>query len=196
MRSFRLLLLISLPVIGGGESFPAPGEMNRHSSMIADPSGADTSWSITLVSPDEPGDPLVVSGTVFRHDGTTPAAGVRMYLYHTDARGNYSEGNRGGNREPRIRGWLTTDQKGRYRVRTIKPGSYPGSHNPAHIHSKVMLPGGKEQWIEEFLFEDDPYISEKDRKKYAGRGEFSPVMKVIRGDTGILQCTRNIILDE
>ncbi len=185
MKTFPLLLLIFLP-----------GEMIRHSSMIVEASGADTSWSITLVSPTEPGVPLVVSGTVFHHDGTTPAAGVCLYLYHTDAQGNYSVGNSNGNREPRIRGWLTTDAHGRYSVRTIKPGSYPNSHNPAHIHSKVVYPGGKEKWIEEFLFDDDPFVSDKDRKKGSGRGEFSPVMKVQRGDDGVLRCTRNIILDE
>ena len=196
MRTFDLLLLVSLPLAGYGGSSGVSEGAGPCLSPSPELHGADTSWSITLVAPDEPGEPLVVSGTVFRHDGTTPAAGVRIYLYHTDARGNYSEGNRGGNREPRIRGWLTTDDHGRYSVRTIKPGSYPGSRNPAHIHSKVVHPGGREQWIEEFLFEDDPFVSEKEKMKSSGRGEFSPVMKVVRGKDGTLRCTRNILLDD
>jgi protocatechuate 3,4-dioxygenase beta subunit len=196
MTSLILHLIAVLSLMGFGEplSWLRGGLSRLPGSTAAAPS--DTPWSINLVTPGEPGEPLVVSGTVYRPDGKTPAAGIRLYVYQTDARGYYSEDHRGGNSDPRIRGWLTTDARGRYRIRTIKSGSYPGSRNPSHIHSKVVLPGGKEQLIEEFQFADDPYISEKDRKKATGKGDVSPVMKVTRGDNGVLQCTRNIVLGE
>jgi protocatechuate 3,4-dioxygenase beta subunit len=163
--------------------------------VITGGSGADTAWSITLAGPEEPGQTLVVTGTIYKSDGKTPFPGVRLYLYHTDARGYYNSGNQG-TREPRIRGWLTTDEKGRYQFRTIRPGSYPGSRNPAHIHAKAYSPGGKEEWIDEFLFDDDPFVPEKERAKENGPGDFSHIMKATPGKGGSLHCVRNIILKD
>ena len=163
--------------------------------LLGPGSGTDTSWSITLVGPNEPGQALIVSGTFYQGDGKTPAPGVRLYVYHTDASGRYNDG-KGGTREPRIRGWLTTDARGRYHIRTIKPGSYPGSRNPAHIHAKATAPDGKEEWIDEFLFDDDPFIGEKDRANANGKGEFSHIMKGALDPDGTLHCVRNIILHD
>ena len=188
------LMLLGVLVTGGMAMTPQPGTIMREDPAPAKGGEEDTSSSITLVLPGEPGEPLVVSGTVYRHDGTTPAPGVRMQVYHTDARGYYNEGNRG-TREPRILGWLTTDAKGRYMFRTIRPGPYPGSRGPAHIHSKVVVNGG-EKWIDEFLFDDDPNVPEKDRMKWSGKGLVSPILKVTRGADGVLYATRNIILEE
>src|SRR4051812_22825989 len=38
---------------------------------------------------DEPGERLVIHGKVYEADGRTPAAGVVVYAYHTDAKGLY-----------------------------------------------------------------------------------------------------------
>src|SRR5712691_4118516 len=56
----------------------------------------------TLAGPEEPGEKLVVTGTVFAPDGVTPAARVFLYVYHTDATGHY---NRESGEPPRLRGW-------------------------------------------------------------------------------------------
>src|SRR5690606_21521486 len=78
---------------------------------------------ITIVPPGEPGTPLVFSGTVYRPDGTTPAPGVVLYVYQTDATGIYGPPGR----PPRLRGWLRaglpTAAAGSYEVRTTRPGS-------------------------------------------------------------------------
>jgi hypothetical protein len=44
-------------------------------------------------------------------DGVTPAAGVILYAYHTDAAGLYG---RTPNADPRIQGWVRTDKAGRF----------------------------------------------------------------------------------
>ncbi|MEX2088444.1 MAG: hypothetical protein WEB62_01690, partial [Bacteroidota bacterium] len=54
----------------------------------------------------------------------TPAAGVLLYVYQTDATGAYNNDD-GSWQRPRINGWFRTDKNGRYEIRTIKPGSYP-----------------------------------------------------------------------
>jgi protocatechuate 3,4-dioxygenase beta subunit len=52
------------------------GDGTRASSVVVPPSG-------------EPGEALVVTGQVLHRDGT-PARGVKVYFYQTDARGYYS----------------------------------------------------------------------------------------------------------
>ena len=38
----------------------------------------------------EPGTPLIINGTLFEADETTPCAGALVFAYHTDAAGLYS----------------------------------------------------------------------------------------------------------
>lgn len=151
---------------------------------------------IKMVSDDEPGVPMIVSGIIYKWDGVTPAEGVTLYVYHTDARGLYSEqdGN-GGPPNARLKGWMKTGADGRYEFRTIKPASYPGSRNPAHIHSSVAAPGYTERWIEEFWFEGDPYITPEMRSRVRGAGSFSPIMAVRSERDGVLKATRDIQLE-
>ncbi|MBA3584027.1 MAG: hypothetical protein H0W36_05765 [Gemmatimonadetes bacterium] len=44
----------------------------------------------TLAGPAEPGERLVDTGTVSQPDGRTPAEGVLLYAYHTNAEGVYA----------------------------------------------------------------------------------------------------------
>src|SRR5215831_20910733 len=60
----------------------------------------------------EPGQRLVVSGQVFAPDGVTPAAGVMVYAYQTDATGHYQ--NDPQTRVARLHGWARTDAQGRF----------------------------------------------------------------------------------
>ncbi|MDQ2920818.1 MAG: hypothetical protein M3R52_04270 [Acidobacteriota bacterium] len=39
----------------------------------------------------EPGEPLVIFGTVYKEDGKTPADGILIYVYHTNAAGIYAK---------------------------------------------------------------------------------------------------------
>ena len=39
----------------------------------------------------EAGERLIIEGTVYRPDGTTPAGGVLLYAYHTNAGGVYAK---------------------------------------------------------------------------------------------------------
>ncbi len=52
---------------------------------------ANLSWRTTINGKDEPGEPLVVSGRIFDADGRTALSGITLYVYHTDARGKYSD---------------------------------------------------------------------------------------------------------
>ena len=99
----------------------------------------DAPSRVTIARAPEPGTSLTVSGRVVDPEGR-PVAGVSIYAYQTDAKGEYIPGQSGGSDNPRLFGYMRSDAEGRYAFVTIKPGSYPNSRNPAHIHFEVVAP--------------------------------------------------------
>jgi catechol 1,2-dioxygenase len=105
-----------------------------------------------LAGPNEPGERLIVSGTVYGADCRTrlPNALIEVWqanstgIYDTDKPGNFTEKG-----DFHLRGMMLTDQKGGYEIETIMPGRYPvppnlpglekyaGLTRPAHIHFRV-----------------------------------------------------------
>lgn len=149
----------------------------------------------TLVAAGEPGEPMVISGTIFEADAKTPASGVILYVYHTDARGLYAPvPNQPGAsaRHGHIRGWMKTDAQGRYRFTSIRPAPYPGREVPAHIHPIVIEPGKNEYYIDEYRFDDDPLLTASERSKQEGRGG-SGIIHLVRV-AGVWTGTRDIVL--
>ncbi|HEX6203163.1 MAG TPA: intradiol ring-cleavage dioxygenase [Thermoanaerobaculia bacterium] len=191
-------LLLSLAACGA-----APGEAARSAPLpTCEWCGADEapagglSSEMVLAGPDEPGERLVVSGTVFESDGRTPAAGVLVYAYHTDLTGRYTRrGDETGNgrRHGRLRGWLVTGADGRYRIDTIRPAGYPGSTEPAHIHLTVRPPGGEEAWVDSIEFADDPRLTAAQRARREGRGG-SGIVEPVRGEDGVWRATRDVVI--
>jgi len=153
------------------------------------------SWKTSIVDDREPGEPLIVSGTIYSTDGKTPMEGATLWVYQTDATGHYSTTG-GNNRYTRIHGEMKTGVDGRYEFRTIKPVAYPGQTIPAHIHAYVSAPDFPEYWIDDYVFEGDPFITEESRKKsYRGEGKFASILKLQRGNDGILRGTRDIQIE-
>ncbi len=173
-----------LPYSAGPGSMPC-------SSCIAP---KNMSSSITIASKDEPGERLQMSGTIFQPDGVTPAEGIVLYVYHTDATGYYNKND--DPYDPRLRGWMKTGKDGRYEFRTIKPAPYPKRVTPAHIHAQIYSPTIPEYGIDEYWFEGDPFItSEQKVKLLTGRGGFSSIIKLTRNNEGVLIGVRDIKLD-
>jgi protocatechuate 3,4-dioxygenase beta subunit len=104
----------------------------------------------------EAGTRLTVSGRVIGNGGR-PIAGASLYVYQTDANGEYVRGASGGSERPRLFTYLRSDSRGRYSFSTIRPGSYPNSRNPGHIHFEVVATGHDPR-IYEIVFEGDPLI--------------------------------------
>ena len=175
-----------LPVVGLGvlELTGCAGATNAYGGA----------WKTSICSDKEPGEPLIVSGTIYAPDGRTPMQGISLFVYQTDTTGVYTTSG-GNNRGTRLHGQMQSNAEGRYEFRTIKPGSYPGSTNPAHIHAYVSGPGYPEYWIDEFLFEDDHFVSDEQKRKAAAQGSFSPILKLTKGSDGILRGTRDIKLE-
>lgn len=134
-----------------------------------------------LTGKDEPGERLRLQGRVLGADGE-PAAGIQVYAYQTDHAGSYPPlGGVGAaaRRHGRLRGWAVSDAQGLYRFDTVRPGSYPGSTVPQHIHMHVIEPGRCTYYLDDVLFADDPHMAGKSERK-------SP-----RGGNGLTQPERN-----
>ena len=119
---------------------------------------------MTIAGQNEPGDKLIITGTLFKSDGVTPYPNVILYAYHTDNSGYYSKkGNEKGFQKwhGHLHGWCKSDNDGKYELRTIRPARYPDNSMPAHIHAAFKSPGGQMDYINDFVFKDDSLVNEK-----------------------------------
>jgi catechol 1,2-dioxygenase len=126
-----------------------------------------------LADPDEPGDRLVLTGTVFSSDCQTPIPGALIEVWQANKSGLYDTNKPGNFTETpafNLRGMLYTNEQGQYAIETIVPGRYPippnlpglekyaGLTRPAHVHFRVMdslhVP-----LTTQLYFKDDPFIA-------------------------------------
>ncbi len=115
----------------------------------------------------EPGEPLVIEGRVRDQRGRA-AGGVIVYAYQTDAQGRYPPG---ATRHGALRGFVVTGPDGRYRFDTIRPGPYPDSALPQHVHVHVIEPGRCHYYLDDLVFTDDPRLTAAQRRAHErGRG--------------------------
>lgn len=146
-----------------------------------------------IVTPQEPGEPLVVSGTIRNKQGE-PIKGALVYVYQTSAKGWYSDkaphisGMAGDEKYARLFGYLTTDQNGQYELRTIRPAGYPNSNLPAHIHVEIEVGSPESRTlISEIQFDDDPRLTQEMRGRSQREGLF--IFPVIREAQGVQRVT-------
>lgn len=138
---------------------------------------------------------LKITGTVFKKDGKTPAENVIMYIYHTNRNGIYeTKGNETdwARRHGFIRGWVKTGKDGKYTFYTFRPAAYPDGSEPEHIHTTVKEPNKNEYYLDDYLFDDDPILTQNTRDKLNNRGG-SGITRPIE-ENGILTINRDIIL--
>lgn len=110
-------------------------------------------FNARLAGSDEPGERLILTGTVYGPDCRTPLPDTLIDLWQANAAGVYDTDKPGNFTEPvdfHLRGMLYTDEKGRYQIETVMPGryavppglpgleKYAGRTRPAHIHLRVM----------------------------------------------------------
>lgn len=143
---------------------------------------------MTLVPPDEPGEPLVFVGRVVDRSGR-PVAGALVYAFHTDRRGLYSEGGMDES-NPRLFGYLRTGADGRFELRTIRPGHYPDQEEPVeqHIHFEIEAEGFAKK-IDRLGFRDDPFWAKHGKKPPAWAAP------VTREDGAPPRCERDLVID-
>jgi len=111
----------------------------------------------------------VVLGTIYAPDAATPAPDVTVYAYNTDDEGYYGAGH--AEYPPRLYGWMRADNSGQFELHTIRPGHYPHTRIPAHVHFSLWGGGYPLQWVDEMRFADDPLVTEAMRAETASFGD-------------------------
>lgn len=126
----------------------------------------------SLIKIDEPGTHLEITGIVYKPDGKTPAGGVVLYIYHTDAHGLYSSAKDQvhAKRHGHLRGWVKTNEQGQFKINSIRPAPYPNGNIPAHLHIFVKEPHKTLYYIDEVWFTDDPLVTSELKRKAEKRG--------------------------
>lgn len=155
------------------------------------------SWETTIPDDTEPGEPTIISGIVYQTDGSTPAEGVILYVYHTNAEGVYpkrGDEKKWARRHGYLRGWMKTDADGRYRFTTIRPATYPSNTEPAHIHIILKERKRQEYWIDAYHFEGDPLLTEEQTFNRQQRGD-SGIIPLVLNEKGVWIGVRNIVLE-
>jgi len=152
-----------------------------------------------VAPPDEPGEPLRITGTVRDAEGR-PAEGVIVYAYHTNAAGRYPRGPESwsamARRHGLLRAWARTDSLGRYAFDTIRPASYPNTTIPQHVHMHVIEPECCTYVIDDVRFDDDPLLTPA-RRPSTTRARGGPGVATPHRDAeGVWQVTRDIVLGE
>ena len=143
------------PVDRDGVTGPAYGE------SAVEPIDAD----LTRQHAGEPlGQRIVVEGRVLGSDGK-PLRGQLIEIWQANAAGRYRHAvdTHDAPLDPNFSGAgrCLTDDEGRYRFVTIKPGIYPwGNHpnawRPAHIHFSLFGRAFTERLVTQMYFPDDP----------------------------------------
>jgi len=144
-------------------------ELNVFHHLVRDRA---TRGELAMLPPGEPGQPLVVRGTVKDRHGK-PVADALVYAYHTSSKGWYSDraphfsGMDANEMHARLFGYVRTDDAGQFVLHTIRPGGYPRSTTPEHIHVHVDL-GSQSLFVGGIVFDDDPRLT-KEMREQPGR---------------------------
>lgn len=156
----------------------------------------EISSKLNLVADSEPGERMIIAGTVYLPDGKTPAKDAVLSLWQTDAKGYYiPAGGGAGELHPRIHGRLKTGADGKYEIRTIRPGQYPSHTTPAHIHGHISAPNFPEYAII-YYFEGDDLITDKNRAELNSRRGGTPsIITVVKDGNGVYTGHRDFILE-
>lgn len=143
---------------------------------------------------EEPGAPMKVRGRVIEVGGEL-ASGVTVYAYQADSAGEYHRDDSG---EARLCGIVKTDSLGQYQFQTIRPGSYPGTNIPAHIHFVVWSDSIKEQMFTLEFGEEHEFTAEY-RARFgpsSSRQERTATVRPLALDAaGVWHCARDLQLE-
>jgi protocatechuate 3,4-dioxygenase beta subunit len=113
------------------------------------------------------GQRIIVSGRVLDETGR-PVRGTLVEVWQANAAGRYHHGSdlHDAPLDPNFTGagQVVTDDEGRFRFLTIRPGAYPwrntyNAWRPAHIHFSVFGPSFATRLITQMYFEGDPLLA-------------------------------------
>lgn len=180
-RAFAVLLCL----LWVASALPLVAQAGGHARATVAPEDAPS--ELRMTEKGEPGKPLVVAGQVVDGDGH-PVPRASLYFFQTGDDGLYGPDD--DNRNPRIHGYLRSDDDGRFTLRTILPGGYPGGGVAPHIHVYAKAPGPHRERMKELVFEGDDRITPGMR-----RSSMFTVSELAKGDDGALRAEWKVVVE-
>ena len=89
---------------------------------------------VHLKENNEPGKPFTLDIKVLDIDSKEPVAGVEVFAYHTNSKGDYEADDKG---VARLHGTAVSDANGNVKFITIYPRGYNDSPTGEHIHFRI-----------------------------------------------------------
>lgn len=143
------------PEVGMGPFYPILKPLDKDADLTS--VGGKTGLAAGII--------VHVTGRVLDQKGK-PVSGAKLEIWQANTHGRYSHRSDPNIAplDPNFQGYavLKTDNKGRYRFKTIKPGAYPISpttQRPPHIHFDVE--GKANRLVSQMFFPNEP-LNEKD----------------------------------
>jgi protocatechuate 3,4-dioxygenase, alpha subunit len=140
------------------------------------------------------GERIVLEGRVLDGDGI-PVPDAVLEIWQANAHGKYAHPEDKQDRplDPAFKGYgrVATDEVGRFRLTTIKPGPVPGPHGTTqapHLAVSIFMRGLLKRLVTRVYFPDDLYLADDSVLKLvdAARRE-TLIAKAVPGGTGTLQ---------
>lgn len=136
---------------------------------------------------------LKLTGVIYQSDGVTPAKDVILFIKQPDEDGDFDLRSAGDQRYVFHRSWVKTDADGRYTFYTFIPGNDRRYNQMQQIFPIIKETSKKEVQLESLLFDDDPMLTKRCRKRLAKKGNVKRILTTKKED-GILVATKDIVL--
>ncbi|MCB0400337.1 MAG: hypothetical protein KDD26_12135 [Winogradskyella sp.] len=138
---------------------------------------------------------LKLTGVIYQSDGVTPAKDVILFIEQPDEDGDFDLRNAGDQRYVFHRSWVKTDADGRYTFYTFIPGNDRRYNQMQQIFPIIKETSKEEVQLESLLFEEDPLLTKRCRKRLEKKGNTARILTTKKED-GILVATKDIVLSD
>ena len=162
-------------------------------SPIFDYAEAEISNTATIPDYDSKSNKIKISGTIYESDGVTPAKDVILYIEQADESGDFEVKSNKDKRYVHHRAWVKTNDNGEYTFYTFIPGTDVRNKELRYIHTLIKAPNQPEYDINGFLFDNDPSLTKRCRKKIE-RNNVNNILMLEEKD-GMYVATRDITLE-
>jgi catechol 1,2-dioxygenase len=170
-----------------GPNGPTPGCLITNDNILGPFYKADAPFNTELAAGVATGQRLIVTGTVYGCDCTTPLAGALVDIWQADDSGAYDSVGF------LLRGRMLTDAAGAYQFSSVLPGFYLNGtmYRPRHIHYKVSHADGV-ALTTQLYFEGDEFLA---ADPFVKPGLAMPLSQEPAPDGGmILRCRFDVVL--
>ena len=83
---------------------------------------------------------------------------------------------------------------GYYSYNTIRPGAYPNTRMPAHVHYVRDSAGYKDRRFELWMSDDPSYLANPERAQKYPTGNLA-ICAVTRDERGVWHCAQDIVME-